>query len=122
MPSSRIPYPVFAMAVWSYTSSSVTRATQSLVNNSALVTKVYLPPSLRRLRRSFGGSQTSLFRSSCPRCSSHLPRRSDVSDRHAAVAARRGRDRDGHRAVASNLERKGLSLENLLHCACARTV
>lgn len=46
VPSAGIPYPVFALVgltVWSYTSGSVTKATQSLVNNSALVTKVYFP-------------------------------------------------------------------------------
>jgi ABC-type polysaccharide/polyol phosphate export permease len=46
VPSDGIPYPLFAfvgLAVWSYTSTSTTRATQSLVNNAALVTKVYFP-------------------------------------------------------------------------------
>jgi lipopolysaccharide transport system permease protein len=46
VPSEGIPYPVFALvglSVWSYVSTSVTRATQSLVTNSALVTKVYFP-------------------------------------------------------------------------------
>ncbi len=46
VPSDGIPYPVFALvglSVWSYASTSVTRATQSLVTNSALVTKVYFP-------------------------------------------------------------------------------
>lgn len=46
VPSGGIPYPVFALvglAVWSYASTSVTKATQSLVNNSTLVTKVYFP-------------------------------------------------------------------------------
>jgi lipopolysaccharide transport system permease protein len=46
VPSGGIPYPVFALAglaVWSYVSSGVTKATQSLVGNSALVTKVYFP-------------------------------------------------------------------------------
>jgi lipopolysaccharide transport system permease protein len=46
IPSEGIPYPVFVfvgLAVWAYASSSVTRATQSLVANSALVTKVYFP-------------------------------------------------------------------------------
>jgi ABC-type polysaccharide/polyol phosphate export permease len=52
VPSEGIPYPVFAFvgfAVWSYTSGSVTKATQSLVNNSALVTKVYFPRILAPL-------------------------------------------------------------------------
>jgi ABC-type polysaccharide/polyol phosphate export permease len=46
VPSEGIPYPVFALvglSVWSYASTSITRATQSLVTNSALVTKVYFP-------------------------------------------------------------------------------
>jgi lipopolysaccharide transport system permease protein len=46
VPSSGIPYPIFALVgltVWTYASSGVTRATQSLVSNSPLVTKVYFP-------------------------------------------------------------------------------
>ena len=46
MPSDNIPYPVFAyvgLGVWAYLSSSVMKATQSLVSNSALVSKVYFP-------------------------------------------------------------------------------
>jgi lipopolysaccharide transport system permease protein len=46
VPSEGIPYPLFALigvAAWSYTAGSVTRATESLVSNSALVTKVYFP-------------------------------------------------------------------------------
>jgi lipopolysaccharide transport system permease protein len=46
VPSAGLPYPIFALvglAVWTYAASSVTRATQSLVNNSPLVTKVYFP-------------------------------------------------------------------------------
>jgi lipopolysaccharide transport system permease protein len=46
VPSDGIPYPVFAMAglaVWSYASGSVTKATQILVTNAPLVTKVYFP-------------------------------------------------------------------------------
>jgi lipopolysaccharide transport system permease protein len=41
-----VPYPVFAfagLAAWSYISMSVTEATESLVRNAALVTKVYFP-------------------------------------------------------------------------------
>jgi lipopolysaccharide transport system permease protein len=40
------PYPVFALAgltAWSYASTTVTRAAQSLVSNAALVSKVYFP-------------------------------------------------------------------------------
>jgi lipopolysaccharide transport system permease protein len=46
VPSDGIPYPVFAflgLAVWAYVSSGVTKASQSLVSNSPLVTKVYFP-------------------------------------------------------------------------------
>jgi lipopolysaccharide transport system permease protein len=46
VPSDGIPYPVFALAgltVWSYASGSVTKATQILVSNAPLVTKVYFP-------------------------------------------------------------------------------
>jgi ABC-type polysaccharide/polyol phosphate export permease len=46
VPSDGIPYPVFAflgLAVWGYVSSGVTKASQSLVSNSPLVTKVYFP-------------------------------------------------------------------------------
>jgi lipopolysaccharide transport system permease protein len=44
--SDGLPYPVFAfvgLAVWTYTSGAVTKATQSLVSNASLVTKVYFP-------------------------------------------------------------------------------
>jgi lipopolysaccharide transport system permease protein len=46
VPSDGIPYPLFAyvsLSAWTYLSGGVTKATQSLVNNSALVTKVYFP-------------------------------------------------------------------------------
>jgi lipopolysaccharide transport system permease protein len=46
VPSDGIAYPLFVLtglAVWSYHASSVTRATQSLVGNAPLVTKVYFP-------------------------------------------------------------------------------
>jgi lipopolysaccharide transport system permease protein len=52
IPSDGIPYPVFVfvgLSVWAYASSSITRATQSLVANSALVTKVYFPRLLAPL-------------------------------------------------------------------------
>jgi homopolymeric O-antigen transport system permease protein len=41
-----VPYPVFAftgLAAWSYMSTSVTEATECLVRNAALVTKVFFP-------------------------------------------------------------------------------
>lgn len=46
MPSDGVPYPVFAfvgVAVWGYFSTAVTKATQTLVQNVALVSKVYFP-------------------------------------------------------------------------------
>jgi lipopolysaccharide transport system permease protein len=46
MASDGVPYPLFAfagLALWNYVASSVTRSTQSLVNHSPLVTKVYFP-------------------------------------------------------------------------------
>src|SRR5215218_6360154 len=52
VPSDGIPYPVFAflgLAVWAYVSSGVTKASQSLVSNSPLVTKVYFPRVLAPL-------------------------------------------------------------------------
>jgi ABC-type polysaccharide/polyol phosphate export permease len=44
--SDGLPYPVFAfvgLLAWNYTSGAVTKATQSLVSNAGLVTKVYFP-------------------------------------------------------------------------------
>jgi lipopolysaccharide transport system permease protein len=52
VPSDGIPYQVFAflgLAVWAYVSSGVTKAAQSLVTNSPLVTKVYFPRVLAPL-------------------------------------------------------------------------
>jgi lipopolysaccharide transport system permease protein len=46
MPSDGLPYPLFAyvgLAVWTYFSGAVTKATQTLVQNAALVSKVYFP-------------------------------------------------------------------------------
>jgi ABC-type polysaccharide/polyol phosphate export permease len=46
MPSDGIPYPVFSyvgLTVWAYFAGSVSKATESLVSNSALVTKIYFP-------------------------------------------------------------------------------
>ena len=46
LPSAGLPYPLFAfvgVAAWTYFSGSVTRATEILVTNAALVTKVYFP-------------------------------------------------------------------------------
>jgi lipopolysaccharide transport system permease protein len=46
VPSEGIPYPIFALAgltAWSYTANTVTKTTQSLVGDAALVTKVYFP-------------------------------------------------------------------------------
>jgi lipopolysaccharide transport system permease protein len=46
MPSDGLPYPLFAyvgLSVWTYLSGAVTRSTQTLVQNAALVSKVYFP-------------------------------------------------------------------------------
>jgi lipopolysaccharide transport system permease protein len=46
VPSDGIPYPLFAylgLTVWTYVSKTMTSATQSLADNLALVTKVYIP-------------------------------------------------------------------------------
>ena len=56
--SDGLPYPVFAfigLTVWAYTSGAVTKATQSLVSNAALVTKVYFPRLLVPLAAVFPG-------------------------------------------------------------------
>ena len=58
VPSDGIPYPVFAflgLAVWAYVSSGVTKASQSLVSNSPLVTKVYFPRVLAPLASALPG-------------------------------------------------------------------
>jgi lipopolysaccharide transport system permease protein len=49
LPADGIPYPVFAfagMSVWLYFASSVTAASQSLVANRDLVSKVYFPRAI----------------------------------------------------------------------------
>ncbi len=46
VPSGNVPYPVFlyaALLPWTYFSGSLTRATNSLVGNAHLITKVYFP-------------------------------------------------------------------------------
>jgi lipopolysaccharide transport system permease protein len=46
IPSENAPYPVFVYAgllPWSFVSTSVTNASQSLVNNAHLITKIYFP-------------------------------------------------------------------------------
>lgn len=46
MPSDGLPYPLFAyvgVSLWTYFSGAVTKATQSLVQNAPLVSKVYFP-------------------------------------------------------------------------------
>ena len=56
--SDGLPYPVFAyvgLIVWTYTSGAVTRATQSLVSNANLVTKVYFPRLVIPLAAVFPG-------------------------------------------------------------------
>lgn len=46
VPSGKVAYPVFALAAlvpWNYFSSSLTKASTSLVNNVNMITKVYFP-------------------------------------------------------------------------------
>ena len=46
IPSDGLPYPIFAFAAllpWTYFSQAIGRSGSSLVNNAALVTKVYFP-------------------------------------------------------------------------------
>src|SRR5271156_5128254 len=46
MPSDGIPYPIFcysALVPWTYFSTSLGQASNSLVNNEPLLTKVYFP-------------------------------------------------------------------------------
>jgi lipopolysaccharide transport system permease protein len=64
VPSDGIPYPLFALigvAAWSYTSNGVARAAESLVSNSALVTKVYFPRLLAPLAAILPGLLDLLF-------------------------------------------------------------
>jgi ABC-type polysaccharide/polyol phosphate export permease len=56
--SDGISYPVFALAglaLWTYISTGVNRATQSLVANPALVTKVYFPRIVAPIAAVFPG-------------------------------------------------------------------
>lgn len=46
VPSDGVPYPLFAyvgLTIWAYFSGSATKATQSLVQNAPLVSKIYFP-------------------------------------------------------------------------------
>jgi ABC-2 type transport system permease protein len=46
LPTGDVPYPIFlfvALVPWTFTSNSIATATGSLVTNSTLITKVYLP-------------------------------------------------------------------------------
>ena len=46
MPSDGLPYPIFSFAAllpWTFFSQAISRSGSSLVNNAALVTKVYFP-------------------------------------------------------------------------------
>jgi lipopolysaccharide transport system permease protein len=64
VPSEGIPYPAFALAgltTWSYASATVTRATQSLVGNAALVSKVYFPRLLAPVAALLPGLVDLLF-------------------------------------------------------------
>jgi lipopolysaccharide transport system permease protein len=64
VPSEGVDYPVFALAgltVWSYVSATATRATQSLIGNSALVSKVYFPRLLAPVASLLPGLVDLLF-------------------------------------------------------------
>jgi lipopolysaccharide transport system permease protein len=46
VPSDGVPYPIFAYAAlipWTYFSGAMSKSTESLVNNVAMLTKVYFP-------------------------------------------------------------------------------
>lgn len=46
IPTGNVPYPAFlfvALVPWTFTANSITFATQSLLSNSTLITKIYLP-------------------------------------------------------------------------------
>jgi len=46
IPTGNIPYPIFlftALVPWTFTANAITFATQGLVSNTSLITKIYLP-------------------------------------------------------------------------------
>ena len=58
MPSAGLPYPLFAycaLVPWSYFSSALTHSSNSLVDHSRLITKVYFPRLLIPAAPVFGG-------------------------------------------------------------------
>lgn len=57
--SLQIPYPLFALSgllLWLFTNTSITTASNSLVGNSNLVTKIYFPRLIVPLAATFSGS------------------------------------------------------------------
>ncbi len=58
MPSDGIPYPVFVFAAlvpWMFFSNGLTQASNSLINNAQLVTKIYFPRMLVPMASVLGG-------------------------------------------------------------------
>jgi lipopolysaccharide transport system permease protein len=58
MPSDGIPYPVFvftALVPWMFFSNGLTQASNSLINNAQLVTKIYFPRMLVPMASVLGG-------------------------------------------------------------------
>jgi lipopolysaccharide transport system permease protein len=58
LPSDGVPYPVFAFCAlvpWTYFATALTQASNSLVDHSALISKIYLPRVLLPLARVVGG-------------------------------------------------------------------
>jgi lipopolysaccharide transport system permease protein len=58
LPSDGVPYPVFAFCAlvpWTYFATALTQASNSLVDHSALISKIYLPRVLVPLARVVGG-------------------------------------------------------------------
>jgi len=58
MPSDGVPYPIFlltALIPWTLFSSGITRGSDSLISNAALLKKVYLPRLALPISKTFGG-------------------------------------------------------------------
>ena len=65
--SEGVPYPIFALAglvPWTYFANALTQASNSLVEQERMLTKIYFPRLLSRSRASLPGSSTSRSRSS----------------------------------------------------------
>jgi len=58
IPSDGIPYPIFnfaAMVPWTFFSGALTRASNSLVNNGPLITKIFFPRMILPISTVFAG-------------------------------------------------------------------